>query len=368
VIRENETLADLTPYRPGPPLEAIRERYGLERVIKLASNESPEGPFPEVLQAMAEAAAGVNRYPDGGALDLRADLAAATGLSPDRIVLGNGSCELLFLLSQAFLDRGDELVFAEPSFTIYRLMASTRGARPVAVPLRDWTHDLAAMKAVVSPATRMLVVCNPNNPTGTYLPPDALEGFLSELQPDTVVVLDEAYIEYVSGERPRTEAWLERFPNLIILRTFSKIYGLAGLRVGYGLGGRSVIEAVDKVRQPFNVSSVAQAAAREALRHTDRVTARRDHVEGERLRLAAAFERLGLEFVPGSQANFLLVKIDGLPVPGPEVPQALLERGVITRSGYSFGCPGWLRVTVGSRDENDLFLERMEELVRGGGA
>jgi histidinol-phosphate aminotransferase len=214
----------------------------------------------------------------------------------------------------------------------------------------------------------MLIVCNPNNPTGTYLRPAPMHDFLQALPRDVVVVLDEAYMEYVTDETEPTERWLREQENLVILRTFSKIYGLAGLRVGYGLAGRAIIEALDKVRQPFNVNSLAQAAACAAFALQDRVATRREHVARERERMAAVLDRLGLEYVPDSQANFILVRIDGLPLPGPEVPQHLLESGVMTRSGYSFGCPGWIRVTMGSTEEDDLFLALMEELVRGGAA
>jgi histidinol-phosphate aminotransferase len=366
VIRENDTLAGLTVYRAGPPLREVEQRYGLDRLVVLASNESPEGPFPEVLEAMVSAAAGVNRYPDGGAVPLRAAIARASGLQPEQVVLGNGSCELLFFLTQAYLDRGDRIVFAEPTFTMYRPVASARGADIAAVPLRDHAHDLEALHREVDDRTRMVVVCNPNNPTGTYLAPEPLRDFVASLPPDVLVVLDEAYIEYVTAERAATEGWLAEFENLVILRTFSKIYGLAGLRVGYGLASRPVAEALDKVRQPFNVNSVAQAAALEAFSHPDKVQARREHVARERDRLYQAFDRLGVPYVGGSQANFVLVRIEGLSVPGPEVPQALLERGVVTRSGYSFGCPGWIRVTIGSVEEDDLFLHHLSQLVGGG--
>jgi histidinol-phosphate aminotransferase len=368
VIRENDTLTDLTPYRAGPPLREVVRRYELERLVVLSSNESSEGPFPEVLEAITLAAAGVNRYPDGSAWELRSKLGEDNGLRPEQVVLGNGSCELLFFLTQAYLDRGDSMVFAEPTFTMYRPVAAARGAHVAAVALRDHTHDLEEMVRALDSRTRLVIVCNPNNPTGTYLEAGPLREFLAAVSPEVLVVFDEAYVEYVTAERAPTESWLAEFDNLVILRTFSKIYGLAGLRIGYCLAGAAVAEALDKVRQPFNVNAVAQAAALEALAHPRQVAARQAHVARERVRLYTALDGMGIAYVADSQANFVLLNIEGLSVPGPEVPQALLERGVVTRSGYSFGCPGWLRVTIGSAEEDDLFLHHLSQLVPGGAA
>ncbi len=348
-MRYNPALEHMTAYRAGPPLEVIRREYDLERVVKLASNESAEGPFPEVLQAIAAAAVDLNRYPDGGCRELKTAVAAHAGVDEAQLVFTNGSCELLMLLGEALVMPGEHMVFPDPSFVVYRSIALSRQARFDAVPLRDHTHDLEAMAAVLTPETKLVIVCNPNNPTATYVAPAALRAFLDRVPPQTLVALDEAYVEFVTDPvHEDSVAWLGTYPNLVILRTFSKIYGLAGLRVGYGIGHPDLIEMIDKVRQPFNVNSVAQAAALEALRHQDRVAARREHVRRERDRLREALARLGVASVP-SQANFLFLDISGLPVPGKEVPQALLERGVMTRSGYAMGCPGWLRLTVGSR-------------------
>ncbi|MCZ7662036.1 MAG: histidinol-phosphate transaminase [Thermoleophilia bacterium] len=364
-MKYRTALDALTAYRPGPPLAAIKERYGLERVAKLASNECPEGPFPEVLAAMREALPELNRYPDGGCVDLKAVVAGRTGLAENQLVFGNGSCELLMLIGRAVLGAGGHMIFARPSFVVYESIARVEEARYDAVPLRAHAHDLEAMLEAVTPETRLVIVCNPNNPTGTFLGASQLREFVRAVPSETVIVLDEAYIEYVNDPGLLdTVPWLSEHENLIILRTFSKIYGLAGMRVGYGMAHPGFIEVLDKVRQPFNVTTLAQVAAGTAMRLPERVAERRAHVVRERARVTGALEDLGIRTVP-SQANFVLLDIEGLAVPGKEVPQALLERGVMTRSGYAMGCPGWLRVTIGSTDENDLFLSVLEEVAAG---
>jgi histidinol-phosphate aminotransferase len=366
-MRLSGALSKLTAYEAGTPLSQVMAQLGLERMVKLASNESPDGPFPEVVAAIMANLDSLNRYPDGGCLELKTELAAGLGLGLDNIVIGNGSCELLMLLGEALLSPGTHMVYPDPSFVIYHTIALTREVVFDAVPLReDGSHDLEAMAEVVGPDTRLLVICNPNNPTGSYLDPETLHAFLKEVPRETVVVLDEAYVEFVTHPaRVDTVHWLEGFPNLIILRTFSKAYGLAGMRVGYGLGSPELIQALDKLRQPFNVNALAQVAAAEAYRHPQRVAQRRDLVARERARLGAAFDRLGLTHLP-SESNFILLHIEGLPVPGEEVPRALLERGVMTRSGYFIGCPGWVRVTVGSDEEDDLLLAALEDIAGGG--
>lgn len=353
-------------YKAAPPLEEIAARYGLNRLVKLASNEYGEGPFPEVIDAITREVMSLNRYPDGGCDRLRAALAEKLAVPPGHLVFGNGSCELLMLLGQALLSPGEGLVYAEPSFVVYHTIGRLQQARTDAIPLRDHAHDLEAMAAAIRPDTRMIIVCNPNNPTGTLVSSDELRAFLESVPSDVAVVLDEAYVEFVDSPAYEDPApWLARYENLIILRTFSKIYGLAGLRVGYGIANPALIEALDKVRQPFNVTSPAQAAATEALRHPGRLRARRDAVAQARERLEASLAGLGIGYVP-SCANFVLVNVEGLPVPGKEVPQALLERGVMTRSGYAMGCPGWIRVTIGTEEEIDLFIEQLADIAAKG--
>jgi histidinol-phosphate aminotransferase len=361
-MRLNPVLERLTPYRAGPPLADIRRRYQLEKVARLSANEVPWGPFPEVIDAMKAALDGLNRYPDGGCSDLRTAVTERFGVAEERLVFGNGSCELLMLLGQAFLGPGRRAVFPHPSFVMYRSIALAQGAPFTAVPLLGLDYDLDALLAAVADDTSLLIICNPNNPTGSYLDPETLLAFIEKVPEDVVVVLDEAYGEFVtSPARVESTLWLADHPNLVILRTFSKIYGLAGLRIGYGMADPQVVEALDKIRQPFNVDLLAQVAAVTSLRLPDRVEQRRYKVAAERTRIGLRLQEMGIAFHP-SEANFLLVDVTQLGIPGPEAAQALLERGILTRSGYAMDCPGWIRVTIGEAEEGDQFLAALDEL------
>ncbi len=361
-MRLNPVLDKLTPYHAGPPLADLRRRYQLDQVARLSANEVPWGPFPEVIDAMKAALDGLNRYPDGACGDLRGVLAERLGVPEGCLTFGNGSCELLMLLGQAFLSPQNHIVLPHPSFVMYRLIALANEAPFSAVPLKDLGNDLDAMLAAVQENTSLLVICNPNNPTGSYLEPAVLRGFIEKVPEDTVIVLDEAYGEFVTSPvHEESAAWLADHPNLVILRTFSKIYGLAGLRIGYGIADPQVVEALDKVRQPFNVDSLAQVAAVTSLTLPERLEERRQRIAAERTRLAKRLDEMGVSYRP-SQANFLLVDVTQLGIPGPEVAQALLERGVLTRSGYAMECPGWIRVTIGDAEEGDLFLAAIGEL------
>jgi histidinol-phosphate aminotransferase len=367
-MKLNPVLDRLTPYKAGPPLADIARRYQLQRLARLSANESPWGPFPEVVEAMKAALDGLNRYPDGGCDELRGLMAERLDIPADHLVFGNGSCELLILLGDAFLRPGTHAVFPHPSFVMYKAIATMRGAAYTAVSLPGLDYDLDAMLAAIRDETSLLIICNPNNPTGGYLEPDLVHSFLSHVPAEVAVVLDEAYVEFVTRPgRVDSVTWVKEFPNLVVLRTFSKIYGLAGLRVGYGVADPLVIQALDKIRQPFNVDSLAQVAAVTSLRLPGRMEERRRLVADERARVEGGLDRLGIAHRP-SEANFLLVDVTGLDLPGPDVPQALLERGVLTRSGYAMGCPGWIRVTIGEAEENDLFLAAMRELRQAGRA
>lgn len=361
-LRFNRVLADVVPYEPGAPLEMVLSRFGLERAVKLASNEFPLPPFDEVKAAVSAALDELNRYPDGHCADLRAALAAHYGRPPEEIAVGNGSCELLLLLGQALLEPGDEVVFAQPSFSLYPTICRLHGAREVAVPLRDFAHDLPAMAAAVTAHTKMLIVCNPNNPTGTYVAVAALAELLDDVPDDVLVVLDEAYNEFVTDEDWQDSLDLQRMhPNVLILRTFSKIYGLCGLRVGYGIAPPAVREALDKVRQPFNVNRLAQVAATEALRHQDQVLIRRRQNADLRAVMRRELTAIGRRTIP-SEANFMLVDIEGLCHPQERVCAALMSLGAIVRDGNALGCPGWARVSVGTREEIDFFLRQLQSL------
>lgn len=357
-IRVSPRLEAIPRYEPGLTTAEVLARYGMESAVKLASNESPFPPLPEVAAVVAAGTAALNRYPDGPARALRRALAERHGVGPDEVVIGNGSCELILMAGQALLDPGTTIVQATPSFSLYGHLAATAGAQTVAVPLaEDDGHDLEAMAAAVDERTRLVIVCNPNNPTGVYRSADSIERFVDALPEDLAILIDEAYYDFV--DRPdvgRTLSMARERPNLLVTRTFSKAHGLCGLRVGYGIGGAGWIEALDKVRQPFNTNALGQAAALESLRHPFPLERRVREVMAERVRVEAALAETSWTFTP-SQANFVLVRPDVEPPPGaPGVHEQLLRLGVIVRDGASLGCPGRLRVSIGTPDENSAFL------------
>ena len=358
-------LETMVPYEPGQPLELVMRRFGLSAVVKLASNEFPLPPFDEVRAAIVAAIDDLNRYPDGHCTDLRAALAAHYGRTSDEIAVGNGSCELLMLLGDALLQKGDEVVFAEPSFVVYNDVCRLHQARAVVVPLIDFTHDLEAMVAAVTSRTKMLVVCNPNNPTGTYVPVADIARLVEAVPDDVLVVVDEAYNEFVTAPDSQDALDLQKtHDNVIVLRTFSKIYGLCGLRVGYGLCSPELKAALDKVRQPFNVNLLGQVAALEALKHQDQVAQRRDANEELRALMVDRLAARGRATVP-SQANFMLVDMNGLRDPHDTVCRTLLSLGAIVRDGNALGCPGWARVSVGTQAEIEFFLSKLASLEVG---
>jgi len=355
-------LDRIVPYEPGAPLELVMRRFGLAEVVKLASNEFPLPPFDEVKAAVIAALDDLNRYPDGHATDLRAALAEHYGRAPAEVTVGNGSCELIMLLGDALLESGDEVVLGDPSFVVYNDICVRHGAVAVAVPLRDFTHDLEAMAAAVTARTKIVFVCNPNNPTGTYVSAAAIERFVDQVPEDVLIVLDEAYNEFVTASDSQDTLPLEaRHENVCVLRTFSKIYGLCGLRVGYGLCAAAVRTAIDKVRQPFNVNRLAQVAAFEALRHQDQVEQRRRQNAAVRDYMVERLAALGRATVP-SEANFMLVDTRDLCKPQDEVCAALMSMGAIVRDGNALGCPGWARVSVGTKEETDFFLAKLGSL------
>jgi histidinol-phosphate aminotransferase len=329
-------------------------------LVKLASNETPWGPPPAVIEAATAQLSALNRYPDPDKSLLRRRIAERCDVSPAKVAVGNGSCELLLAAAEAMLEPGAEVVYAWPSFSMYPHLAAMTGARGITVPLDDeWGHDLEAMAREVTHATRIVLVCNPNNPTATALPVAELDVFLSELPRHVAVLVDEAYVEFSTLQDPDESLDLvRRHPNVVLLRTFSKVYGLCGLRAGYAIGPEAFRLAVDRVRQPFSVNAVAQAAAAEALRHVDEVERRVERTAIERLHVESALEELGLE-TTDSQANFSWVALGERDED--EVVRGLAERGVIVRAGRALGQEGWIRVTYGTRQENDRFLAALGE-------
>jgi histidinol-phosphate aminotransferase len=348
------------PYSPGKPIEEVKRELGLDHVIKLASNENPLGPSPLALEALSQAAQRLNLYPDAASYDLRQALSAHLGVPADWIVCGNGSDEIIHLLGLAFLDAGDELIQGDPSFVRYEASAILNSADCVLVPLRDWVHDLDAMLAQVSSRTRLIYIANPNNPTGTIVPRSEVEHFLDRLPDHVVVVFDEAYFEYVDDpDYPNMLEAVRQDRNVVVLRTFSKAYGLAGLRIGYGIMRPEIAKYLDKVREPFNVNLLAHAAAIAALGDTDHLAKTRAANQAGLSRMYAAFDKLDLPYTR-SQGNFVWfdVKRDSR-----EVFQALLRKGVITRTGDVFGAPTHLRVTTGTPDQVTEFITQLEAVL-----
>jgi histidinol-phosphate aminotransferase len=354
----------IAPYQGGKPIEEVAREFGLDpaSIVKLASNENPLG-MPESAKAAIRAAldGDLARYPDGNAFDLKSALSAKFNVAADWITLGNGSNDILELAAATFLAPGRSCVYSLYSFAVYPLATQSRGARHIVVPARDFGHDLDAMRAAIAPDTRLIYIANPNNPTGTFLPADRIEAFLGGVPREVTVVLDEAYNEYLAPElRFDSTGWVRRFANLIVSRTFSKAYGLAGLRIGYGIAQPPITDLLNRVRQPFNVNSVAQAAALAALRD-ETFLAKSYQVNRDGIKqLTEAFKRLNLEFVP-SFGNFVLVRIGDAAA----VNLALMKRGVIVRPVANYGLPEWLRVSVGLPDENARFIAALNEALSG---
>lgn len=347
------------------PVYPAADGYGSEGPIaRLASNETPFAPLPEVVEAVTRALAGVNRYPDPTNAALRRRLSDRTGVPAARIAIGNGSCDVLISAGDALLEPGAEIVYAWPSFSVYPHLAAASGARAIEVPLdAEDRHDLEAMRREVTVATRLVIVCNPNNPTSTALGLDEIAAFVADLPRHVCVVLDEAYCEFnVLQDPDESIELLARHPNLVLLRTFSKVYGLCGLRVGYALcGSEELPRAVDQVRQPFFCNVAAQAAALEALDHQDEVARRVERTLAERIGLEEGLRDLGIELA-ASQANFVWLHL-GEDRDEPAIVRGLAERGVLVRAGTSLGREGALRVTVGTQGENEKFLEALGALL-----
>lgn len=356
----NRFVCDIPRYEAGRPVEEVARAHRLspQRIIKLASNENALGPSPRAVAAMRAALKEMHRYPDGGVFYLRQDLARQLGVTPDHLVFGCGSNEIIELLFHAFVGPGDEVVVGDRAFVIYKFLCTTFQARCVEVPFREHTHDLRAMRTAISPRTKLVFIANPNNPTGTRVSNDELDWFVRQLPAHVICVLDEAYVEFLD-DPPPSIAYAQNH-RVVLLRTFSKIVGLAGLRIGYGIAHPSCIELLERVRQPFNVSAIAQIGARAALR--DRAHIRRTIAmtrAGLRY-LTAEFARMSLEYIP-SVANFVLVNVGD----GDGVFERLQRRGIIVRPMRAYRMPAWIRVTVGRAAENRAFIRALRAELRG---
>jgi histidinol-phosphate aminotransferase len=350
----------IAPYQPGKPISELERELGITGIVKLASNENPLGASPKAIEASRLALNEIGLYPDGNCFELKDALVERYGVTHDQIVLGNGSNDLLELAARAFLTVGDKVVYSDHSFAVYSLATQAVGASGISVAAKDFGHDLDVMsKAAVEQGAKMIFIANPNNPTGTFLSGAALHDFLSALPTNILVVLDEAYNEYLPEDNKYDSvSWLEEFPNLIICRTFSKAYGLASLRIGYAMANVQVIDMMNRVRQPFNVNSMAQAAAVAALADKDFVQQTFVLNRNGMKQIVDALGKLGLEHIP-SFGNFVSFKVAGAEV----IYRRLLELGVIVRPVDNYGMPGYLRVSIGLEAQNEVFLSALKQTL-----
>ena len=358
----NPQLERLPVYQPGRPIEEVARQLGLDssRIIKLASNENPLGPSPRALAALRKASRNVHLYPDGNAYYLKEKLAQKLQLDPSHLVLGNGSNDIIELLAHALMRPGSDVVVSQYCFAVYPIVAHLLGANLITVPARNYGHDLPAMLKAVTPATTIVLVANPNNPTGTLAPAEEVRQLVEQLPERVVLAMDEAYIEFL--DKPLDLLPLIRQgnkPNLILLRTFSKIYGLAGLRLGYGIGHPAFIAALEKIRQPFNVNSLAQAAGLAALEDLEHMARTRENNFAQKKFLENALTAMGLEFVP-SYANFILVRVGE----GEKVFEKLQAQGVIARPMGGYQLPQWLRISIGTPSQNQRCVRALKNALR----
>ncbi|MEI6914379.1 MAG: histidinol-phosphate transaminase [Armatimonadota bacterium] len=359
-IIANENVRNLVPYVAGKPIEEVERELGISNIIKLASNESPLGPSPKALEAARKARDMIRMDPEGSCFVLRDKLTRHLDVPANTLMFGNGSDDLIHNLGLAFLQSGDEVVTGAPTFVQYRAAAILNGAKYIEVPLKNHAYDLDALGDALTDRTRIVFIANPNNPTGTANSAQEIERLLDRVSERTIVVLDEAYYEYVERpDYPQSIRWVLDGRNVVVLRTFSKIFALAGLRVGYGIADPEIASVIDQVREPFNVNTIAQYAAAASIDDPDQVKRNRELNQAGKLRFYKEFERLGLEYVP-SEANFVYVDLGR---DAAEVGQALLRKGVIIRTGKLIGSPTCARVTIGTSDENDRFLRALGEVL-----
>lgn len=354
----------LIPYQPGKPIEELEREYGVKNADKLASNENPLGPSAKAIEAMQRSLSSVWLYPDGGGFALKQRLSSHLDVSASQITLGNGSSDILDFVVRTFVTPDAEVVFSQHSFAIYPILTQMAGAKAVVPAAKSWGHDLQAMRAAITDKTKVVFIANPNNPTGTWLPGFELEAFVRDVPAHVMVVIDEAYFEYASAPQlnadyPNTMRWVENYPNLIVSRTFSKAYGLAGLRIGYGVSHPEVADLLNRVRPPFNVNSLALEAALAALDDTEHLQHSIDlNSQGLRL-LADGFTKMGLDFIP-SIANFISVDVGRVAAP---VYDALLYEGVIVRPVANYQMPNHLRITIGDERQNSRVLAALQKVL-----
>lgn len=356
----NPSVFDIQPYQPGKPLSECKKEFGLTHFVRLSSNENPLGPSPRVLQVLASGLNNIARYPDANCYDLRSALSEKHQLDPDNVIIGNGSEELLRLILQAFVVPGQEVIIGQYAFMGYEIFAKCAGAHVVKVPMPEWRMDFDEVLKAITPKTKIVMLANPNNPTGTYVTAGELKDFLNRLNPKVLVVCDEAYYEYMTqADYPQTVPWLKEYPNLIITRTFSKAYALAGLRVGYAFAHEDIIAIVNRLRQPFNVNTLVQATAIEAMKDNIFLQYSVEMNERHKQSLYRGLSDLGMPYMP-SVANFMMVQVDR---EGVLVFESLLRLGVIVRPMRYYQLYHHIRVSVGLEEENKCFLGALKQVL-----
>ncbi len=359
-FRVRQSVVNAKPYIPGKPIEEVKRELGLKEVIKLASNENPYPPSAKVLKAISLAARSVNRYPTGDCYYLREELVRHLKVPASQLVFGNGSDELLVIAIRIFVNQGDEVIIAQPSFLIYDIAAHIAGAEVISIPLKDFCYDLEGMKRAVTARTKIIFIGNPDNPGGIYIPDNELRAFVQSLRDDILIVIDEAYYEFVSAkDYGKSLELLKEFKNVLITRTFSKMYGLAGLRVGYGIANKEVVDLINKVREPFNINSLAQAAALACLKDKAYYRNIAKKMQVQRKYLQKSLSKLGLDFVK-SFTNFILIKVRQ---DSTDVVQAFLKKGIIIRDMNHWGLKNYIRVSVGTEKENKRFIKALEGVL-----
>ena len=355
-----EHIRTLVPYAPGKPIEEVEREFGIPNSIKLASNENPLGPSPKALSAIREKLSQLNLYPDGDCFYLKNGLAEKLGVAPEQLIFGNGSNELIELAVRTFMNPGDEAVMAHQAFIVYQLVTQSAGVVRKALPLRDFTHDLDAIGKAITAKTRLVFLANPNNPTGTIYRRQEWERFFNKVSDEVLILVDEAYFEYVDDpEYPDSLRYHQSGKSILTLRTFSKLYGLAGLRIGYGIASKELIGLMQRVRQPFNINAPAQWAALAALDDHEHIRRSLEVNREGMAYLRNQIAKLGLEQVP-SQANFILIQVGN----GEEVFKQLLVQGVIVRPMGIYELPAYIRVTIGTMDENKKFIAALRKILK----
>jgi len=357
-----EGIRQISPYKPGKPIEELQREYGLKKIIKLASNENPFGPSPEAIKAIKNTAETVGRYPDGAGYYLKNKISRLISVPVEEIILGSGSSEIISMTLETFVKEGEEVIYPHPSFLIYKILALKIGAKRVEVPLNeDFSYDLNKFLDSITDKTKVIILCNPNNPTGTIIRKKQLSDFLKNVPENIIIISDEAYFEYVESDDFGSAFPYYKEKNIVIARTFSKIYGLAGLRLGYGIGRKEILGYLERIRPPFNTTSVAQNAAIAAIEDQKHVkNSREKNIEGKCF-LYREFENSGIEYVP-SETNFILFKVKKN---GIKIVKELEKRGIIVRAMTAFGLgENYIRVTIGTEEENKIFVENLKEVLK----